>query len=57
METSIKRAQMGIIKKKKMTTVPVNDFVKRFVGDTQVEGCNITHSWNTDENTENLNRQ
>ena len=36
--------------------VPVNDFLERVEGRTQVESRNVTHSRNTDENTENLNK-
>ena len=36
--------------------VPVNDFLERVEGRTKVESRNVTHSRNTDENTENLNK-
>ena len=39
-----------------MDNVPANDFLERVEGRTQVESRNVTHSRNTDENTENLNK-
>ena len=39
------------------STVPVNNFVESAIGGTQVEGCNITHSRDTGDNTENLKKK
>ena len=38
-------------------TSPVDDFMERFERGTQVEGCDITHMWKTEKNTENLKKQ
>ena len=38
-------------------TLPVDDFMERFERGTQVEGCDITHMWKTENNTENLTKQ
>ena len=38
-------------------TSPVDDFMEGFERRTQVESCDITHMWKTENNTENLEKQ